>query len=68
MPLRTQWMTVRKRLDIIFHSDRSIRKDLDGDYSVRNDAAHNYKLLPREAKDVAQWISGLEEIVGKFKS
>ncbi|MBU9579031.1 hypothetical protein KTE26_11355 [Ralstonia mannitolilytica] len=58
---------VRKRLDLIFHSKPEIRAKLDADYTVRNEAAHNYKNLPAEARDVSQWLLKLEELVDKFE-
>ena len=58
--------TVRGRLDLIFHHDQPTRASLDKEYSVRNDAAHNYKLLPNEAKDLSAWLEKLEELVDKF--
>jgi hypothetical protein len=33
---------------------------------VRNDAAHDYKLLPGEAKDISTWLNELEDLVDKF--
>ena len=59
---------VRKRLDLIFHSDQAARAELDKDYSVRNEAAHNYKQLPANARDVSAWLQKLEELVDKFES
>ena len=57
---------VRGRLDLIFHSDSAARNELDRDYELRNDAAHDYKLLPKEAKDISAWLEGLETLVEKF--
>lgn len=59
-------LTVRKRLALIFHNDRATRLSLDRDYTVRNEAAHNYKQLPNDAKDVSTWIAKLEGLVDKF--
>jgi hypothetical protein len=59
-------LPVRRRLDLIFHNERAIRVSLDREYSVRNDAAHDYKLLPSEAKDVSSWLNKLEDLVEKF--
>jgi hypothetical protein len=33
---------------------------------VRNDAAHNYKMLPKQAKDIPAWLKKLEELVGRW--
>jgi hypothetical protein len=57
---------LRKKLDIIFHADQKIRATLDADYDLRNEAAHNYKTLPRQARDISIWLNGLEEMVTKF--
>jgi len=57
---------VRRRLDVIFHADAAVRGTLDKDYSVRNEAAHNYKKLPSEAKNIADWLAKLELLVSKF--
>jgi len=58
-------LPVRRRLDMIFHADQTTRGNLDRDYSVRNEAAHDYK-IPPEAKDVSAWLQALEELVDKF--
>jgi hypothetical protein len=61
---------VRNRLDLIFHTNAAARAALRKDYDVRNDAAHDYKRLPREAKDISAWLDGLEELeelVDKFE-
>ena len=59
-------LTVRKRLDLIFHSKDKTRNALDKDYSVRNEAAHNYKKLPPEARELSEWLMKLEKIVDEF--
>ncbi len=59
-------LRVRLWLDLIFHDKPAVRSGLLKDYSVRNEAAHNYKLLPKEAKDVSVWLRSLEELVSKF--
>ena len=61
-------ITVRRRLDIIFHSDPTMRTSLDKENTVRNDAAHDYKSLPKEAKDVSNWLKKLEDLVDKFST
>jgi hypothetical protein len=58
---------VRKRLDLIFDANQKVRAKLDKDYTVRNEAAHNYKSLPSEAKDVSAWLGGLEDLIEKFE-
>ena len=58
---------VRNRLGLIFHDQPAVRDELDKDYDIRNDAAHNYKLLPKEAKDIAVWLKDLEDLVEKFE-
>lgn len=59
--------SVRNRLNLIFHVDTTVRAELDRNYDIRNDAAHDYKLLPKEAKDISAWLGGLEELVEKFE-
>lgn len=58
---------VRKRLDLIFHTEPSIRAQLDKEYTVRNEAAHDYKQLPANSRDVSAWLQKLEELVDKFE-
>jgi hypothetical protein len=58
-------LSVRKRLDLLFHEDPKTRTTLERDYTVRNEAAHNYK-IPREAKDLSEWLAELEKLVTKF--
>lgn len=57
---------VRRRLDLIFHGNQAVLNSLNKEYTVRNDAAHDYKLLPKEAKDVSVWLKELEDLVDKF--
>jgi len=59
-------LPVRQRLDLIFHDDPAMRKSLDKDYTLRNEAAHNNKSLPKEAKDISAWLKILEDLVDKF--
>ena len=59
-------ITVRRRLDLIFHANAAVRGSLEKEYTVRNEAAHDYKLLPKEAKDVSVWLEELEDLVDKF--
>jgi hypothetical protein len=58
--------SVRRRLDLIFHENPSVRSSLDKEYTVRNEAAHDYKLLPKEAKDISVWLKDLEDLIDKF--
>lgn len=58
---------VRKRLDLIFHTEPATRAQLDKDYTVRNTVAHDYKQLPPDARDVSAWLQKLEGIVDKFE-
>ena len=58
--------SVRKRLDFIFYNKPQIISKLNKDYTVRNDIAHEYKPLPKEARDVANWLQELEELVDDF--
>jgi hypothetical protein len=41
---------VRGRLDLIFHANAAARAALDKDYEIRNDAAHDYRLLPKKRR------------------
>jgi hypothetical protein len=59
-------LAVRRRLDLIFHTETAVRVQLDKDYELRNEAAHNYRHLPKEAKDVSAWLLKLEDLVEKF--
>lgn len=58
---------VRKRLDLIFDANQRVRAELDKDYTVRNEAAHNYKLLPNEVKNISAWLGKLENLIEKFE-
>ncbi len=58
-------VAVRRRLDVIFHNQPGVRASLDKEYTVRNEAAHDYK-LPKEAKDVSDWLKKLEVFVSQF--
>jgi hypothetical protein len=57
---------IRMRLDVIFYMNRAVRLSLDDDYELRNQAAHNYKMLPKEARDISEWLKKLEELVDRF--
>lgn len=59
-------ISVRRRLDLIFHGKQAVLKSLLKEYTVRNEAAHDYKLLPKEAKDVSAWLKELEDLVDEF--
>ncbi|MFM0610191.1 hypothetical protein PQR05_37430 [Paraburkholderia sediminicola] len=59
-------VSVRRRLDVLFHAKPKIRATLDKDYSVRNEAAHNYKKLPPEAKDISLWLDTLETLISNM--
>lgn len=48
--------SVRRRLEFIFFDRPTIINKLNKDYSVRNEIAHEYKPLPKEARDVANWL------------
>jgi hypothetical protein len=58
--------TVRKQLELIFDRNQPALAALQGDYEVRNDVAHNYKNLPREARDISEWMAGLEQLIDRF--
>jgi hypothetical protein len=59
-------LPVRRRLDLVFHERPDVRATLDKDYTVRNEAAHDYR-LPSEAKDVSAWLNKLQDLVDEFK-
>ena len=59
-------LAVRRRLDLIFHAQPAIRAKLDRSYELRNDAAHNYKSIPQEARDISAWLASLEELAESF--
>jgi hypothetical protein len=59
-------LSLRSKLDIVFHADAKMRTQLSDDYDLRNDAAHNYKLIPSEAQDISAWLHELESLVGRF--
>jgi hypothetical protein len=59
-------ISVRHRLDMVFHGDQATRNQLHKDYTVRTEAAHDYK-MPKEARDVSDWLQVLETLVGKFE-
>lgn len=60
---KSKSVSVRKRLDVLFHEKPTVRSRLDKDYSMRNDAAHDYKKLPKEARDIDSWLSTIQEII-----
>jgi hypothetical protein len=59
-------LTVRERLDLLFHGNTAALSGLHKDYDIRNEAAHDYRSLPEEARDLAGWLQHLEELLDKF--
>lgn len=59
-------LSLRKILDVVFHQDPKIRQELDSDYSIRNEAAHNYQKLPGNARDISNWLKKLQNIISNF--
>jgi hypothetical protein len=57
---------LRKQLEVLFHSDAKTLGTLNNDYDRRNDVAHNYSKLPKEARDISEWLAGLEDKVDRF--
>jgi hypothetical protein len=51
---------VRRRLDMVFHGNQTMLDGFNRDYTVQ--AAHDYK-MPTEARDVSDWLQGLEALV-----
>lgn len=58
--------SLRRKLEVIFQADPATLSTLNKDYDVRNEAAHNYKRLPPEARDVSAWLEGLERLVDRY--
>jgi hypothetical protein len=59
-------LSLRRKLELIFHGDKAILESLHRDYDIRNDATHNYKLLPAEARDISAWLDHLEKLVDRY--
>jgi len=57
---------IRRRLDLIFQGNQQLRASLDDDYELRNEAAHNYKMLPKEARQISEWLEKLEQLIQRF--
>ncbi len=57
---------LRKKLDVVFHGDTKTLSELNEDYDLRNEAAHNYAKLPKEARDISAWLEGLADLVDQF--
>lgn len=60
--------SLRKKLEVIFFTDRTTLDSINKDYDLRNEAAHNYKKLPAEVRDISAWLDHLESLVDKFQS
>ena len=58
--------SLRRKLEVIFHADQATFASLKDDYEVRNDAAHEYKNLPQDARDVSTWLAELEQLVDRY--
>ena len=58
--------SVRKRLELVFHGRPKLLGSLNQQYDVRNDAAHDYRKLPAEVKDLPALIQTWEDLVDKF--
>lgn len=56
-------MSVRQKLELVVGHDPKKLAQLQKDYSVRNEAAHAYKNLPPEARDVSLWMKRLEDTI-----
>ncbi len=54
---------VRKQLDLVFHGRDDVIKTLNRQYTVRNEAAHDHRKLPPEAKDLPGLIGEWEKLV-----
>ncbi|KPF99809.1 hypothetical protein IP86_08360 [Rhodopseudomonas sp. AAP120] len=60
--------SLRKKLEVIFFADPVTLNQLNRDYDLRNETAHNYKKLPTEVSDVSAWLDHLESLANKFQS
>jgi hypothetical protein len=59
-------LPLRAKLDIVSHGNTKVLAQLNDDYDLRNEAAHNYKLIPSYAQDISGWLDDLEDLVGRF--
>lgn len=66
MALNLKAVPLRKQLDVIFHGNDKLLQSLHKDYDVRNEAAHDYKLLPAEARFISEWVQSLEDLIDNF--
>ncbi len=58
--------SLRKKLEVVFFTDKETLDNINKNYDIRNEAAHNYKKLPAEVRDVSAWLDHLENLVNKF--
>lgn len=58
--------SLRRKLELIFYTDQTTLSSLNKDYDLRNEAAHNYKKLPSEARDISDWLGELERLVDRY--
>ncbi|MCJ2093980.1 MULTISPECIES: hypothetical protein [unclassified Methylobacterium] len=58
--------SLRKKLEVIFHADQATLASLEEDYERRNETAHDYKKLPKEARDISAWLKELEQLVDRY--
>ena len=52
--------SIRRKLEVIFQANPAKLTALNKDYDIRNEAAHNYKKLPSEAREHTAWLDELE--------
>ena len=58
--------SVRKQLDLVFHTSDDVIRTLNKQYTVRNESAHDYRKLPPETKDLPGLIGEWERLVDRF--
>jgi len=63
---RVKTTTVRERLDMVFHTNPTVANQLASDYTLRNEVAHNYKKMPKEARYISNWLQSLQDLIDRF--
>ena len=52
--------SIRRKLEVTFQANPAKLTALN------NEAAHNYKKLPSEARDISSWLDELEKLVDRY--
>ena len=58
--------SIREKLEVVFEGNHAALTALNDSYDLRNEAAHNYKKLPSEARDISAWLDQLEQLVDRY--